>query len=109
MRTINRPHPHTPLSDRVERHPRQADGRPNHQLRAQLLSEAVVAGYIHDISAVPRADDLDIGARVPIGEALRRLNREVGRLVPVGHAFDGGDDQGGELCGLAAAGAVAAQ
>ncbi|MGO9899767.1 MAG: hypothetical protein ACLP0J_08760 [Solirubrobacteraceae bacterium] len=51
MTTINRPHPHMPLSDRVERHARQADGRPNHQLRAQLVSEAVVAGYIHDISA----------------------------------------------------------
>jgi hypothetical protein len=54
MTPIARHHTQPVLDHRARRH-RDANRRPTHQLRSQLVSEAVVADYIRDITRCPRS------------------------------------------------------
>jgi hypothetical protein len=50
MTQINRPRPHTTTSSQASRRSPRPERRPGHARSVGLISEAVVARYIHDIS-----------------------------------------------------------
>ena len=56
MRTITRRPSHTVTEARIRRASASNGHGPNPGMRAQLLSDAVIAGYIHDISVRHRPE-----------------------------------------------------
>lgn len=63
MRTHNSPRTHTPTTRRTREHLSE-DARARRP-RQRLIADAVIAGYIHDISRASRHDARATGAREP--------------------------------------------
>ncbi len=64
MRNHNRPRPHTTTTNRTHRRAPKAHHGSVRQPRAELISEAVVASYIHHISQRHRRNSLEV-SRLP--------------------------------------------
>jgi hypothetical protein len=58
MTSIIRTRPHTPAARRSAPGPDRARGRPLGRPSAELISDGVVAGYLHDISQRHRGPSL---------------------------------------------------
>jgi hypothetical protein len=65
MRAINTPDPQRALPTRVGRPRNDEDRSPERRTRRQLIAEAVIASYIHDISVRHSAEaaQTEIGVR----------------------------------------------